>query len=111
MMCEKNNGNNSDPLFGYKSNGKTIFLTIKQAREVYDQLSKYFYAVDLKNMVESVFEDDMALNKLAVTELLPYTEILEDLIRENIDADGNIYADCCQQVISNYIKPKLEGDV
>lgn len=111
-MCEKNIRKDDDEiLFSYKCNGRTIFINKKQAEEIYFQYGKYNYAVDLLDTIKSVFEDDAVLNKLSVGDLLPYAEILEDLLRENSDDEQDIlYGDCCEEVISLYVKPKMEKE-
>lgn len=105
-MCEKKSKNDAC-LFSYGSNGRNIFITKEQAEEVYYQYGKYKYAEDLKTIIDSIFEDDAVLGKLSVCDLLPYTEILEDLLSENSAEQNAIYDDCCEQVISLYVKNDL----
>lgn len=111
-MCEKNIRNDDDKiLFSYKWNGRTFFLAKEQAEQIYFQYGRYKYAEDLKDTIQSVFEDDAVLNKLSAGDLLPYAEILEDLLRENSDDDQDIiYNDCCEDVIQHYVIPKLEQE-
>lgn len=111
-MCEKNIRNDDDEfLFSYKCNGRTYFLSKKYAEQIYLQYGRYKYAEDLKDTIGSIFEDDAVLNKLSVGDLLPYAEILEDLLRENSDDDQDIiYNDCCEDVILHYVIPKLEKE-
>ncbi len=106
IMCEKKNKNDAC-LFSYGSNDRNIFITKEQAEEVYYQYGRYQYAKDLFDTIKSVYEDDKILNELELNDLLPYTGILEGLLRENSAEQDAIYADCCEQVISLYVMEDL----
>lgn len=109
-MCEKNiNNKGCSCLFSYRSNDRNIFISKEQAEEIWHQYCRYNYAKDLKDTIASIFEDDKVLNNLTLSDLLPYTEILEDLLRENSDEEQEIiYSDCCEDVVCHYVIKDLE---
>lgn len=106
-MCEKQIKNQDKmPHFYYTDNIGKNFITPKQALEIYLQYGKYQRAVDLKKTINALFNDNKELTKLTVLDLMPYAEILADLLRENSDDYNRVYSDCCEKVIVCYLEKK-----